>query len=155
VDEHVYVAAALSPGLDLGVDAVDLDSVTPETIEFWFTPAEKNWCRQMACSTAFALVWSLKEAWYKARNRGEPFAPRGLDVCGLLPDDTRIIERLASGLPRGSIAWRQDDRCVSVCRRGRALATLVVAGVCPWQIGSSTPALPAIVTGAMSSPLPF
>jgi phosphopantetheinyl transferase len=127
VDQYVYAAAALSPELRLGVDVVDLDSVAPAAIAFWFTQGEKDWCRRMACSTAFALVWSLKEASYKAGNRGEPFAPRGVDVCGLLPDAV-ILERLAGAWTHGSVAWTQDGRWISVCRRGPALAALVVAG---------------------------
>jgi hypothetical protein len=73
------------------------------------------------------LVWSLKEAWYKARNHGEPFAPRGLDVCPLLPVDPRILNRLTGEWTDGSITWTHNGRWISVCRRGRALATLVVA----------------------------
>jgi hypothetical protein len=114
--------------VELGVDVVDLDSVVPEAIAFWFTPAETNWCRRMACSTAFALVWSLKEASYKAVNRGEPFVPREADVCGLLPGDSTILERLSDPRSRGSVAGMQDGRWISVRRRGRALAVLLAAG---------------------------
>jgi phosphopantetheinyl transferase len=128
LDEYVYVAAAVSRGVELGVDVVAPDSLADAAIEFWFTPAEKDWCRRTGASTARALVWSLKEAWYKAKNCGEPFAPRGLDVVGLLPRDPTILDRLADARPQGSITWKQNGRWISVRRCGRALASLVVGG---------------------------
>jgi phosphopantetheinyl transferase len=127
-DDYVYVAAALSANVELGVDVVEAESVASEVIEFWFTPGEIDWCRRMSCSTAPALVWSLKEAWYKAGNCGEAFAPRGVDVCELLPDDAVILAWLAERSAQGSMAWTQNDRWISVQRHGSALATLVVGG---------------------------
>jgi len=127
-EKYVYVAAALSPRLRVGVDVVEVDSVVPGAIAFWFTPAEKDWCGKIGHSAAFALVWSLKEAWYKAETSGEPFAPRRLDVCGLLPHGAAIRKQLTGGWPYDAVVWERSGRHISIRRNRSALATLVVAG---------------------------
>ena len=61
----------------IGVDVSDPKSDASEVQDFWFTSAELAWCE---LGVSPRVVWSLKEAIYKAVNQGEPFRPRALDV---------------------------------------------------------------------------
>jgi phosphopantetheinyl transferase len=102
----------------IGVDVSEPDSNHSAVREFWFSDNEVAWCE---AGVAPRVIWSLKEAIYKATNQGEPFRPRGLNVSKWLSQEE--CRRIASGggtVPcsrqNAMIAWRsvQDSLIITV-----------------------------------------
>jgi len=77
-DVGVLVAVCLSGERKLGVDLVQ-PTATSTTLEWTFTDAELDWLRDRGPHAAERL-WAMKEALYKACQRGEGFAPRSIEV---------------------------------------------------------------------------
>jgi phosphopantetheinyl transferase len=72
----VFVALSAAPGLAVGVDVTAGPEPNAAFRDTWFSPGERRWCE----SPGGATLWAIKEAVYKAVNRGEPFAPRRIEV---------------------------------------------------------------------------
>ncbi|MCH5377893.1 MAG: 4'-phosphopantetheinyl transferase superfamily protein, partial [Planctomycetes bacterium] len=94
-------------------------------VRFWFSPAERSWCRQTRWPLASCAIWSFKESWYKAAHAGQPFAPRRIDM-------TRVAPVLRTSADEFSRADKDDvvlrgDPCTMHCRRlPHEIATLVL-----------------------------
>ena len=78
------VSAVVAPARygNVGVDLVDLDSLKVGALDYWFTQTEK---RRGSDPLSVGIIWSLKEAVYKATNEGTPFFPGQMDTTQLLP----------------------------------------------------------------------
>ncbi len=82
-----WAAAALSTEIDcrVGIDIVESQSTTHSGLSFWLTPGEQQLLATSADAgdmqpVTLPLLWSIKEATYKAVSRGEPFSPAMWDV---------------------------------------------------------------------------
>jgi phosphopantetheinyl transferase len=126
IENHVFVAAA-DENIRLGADAAALGAINAHTAAFWFTPGETEWCRGDFAPVAHAVVWTLKEACYKAENRGEPFMPRQLDVRPRLPDPALFREISCANRPSWNWTWQRDGRWYAVRADDRIMTTLCVA----------------------------
>ena len=123
-DDAFFVAATTQAGVRVGVDVMPLKPLARQFTDFWFTTRERQWCLRHADPLAPCLVWSVKEAYYKASNEGEPFAPRRLDVMTGTPL-TAWNDRDSAGPAPGSRWVFEDERCTLVVQRtGREIATL-------------------------------
>lgn len=76
--DSVYVALAMGKGITVGVDIVDARQPGRGFLETWFTPRERMWLAREPERAASA--WAVKEAAYKALNRGDAFVPRQFEV---------------------------------------------------------------------------
>ena len=107
-DSVVYVALATRAGLSIGVDVVELSRPDRRLLDRWMTAAERRSCEPSASSVrrtetmstphpwCAARVWSVKEAAYKAVNRGESFVPGQLEVAR--DTSQRVTCQLPAGL---------------------------------------------------------
>jgi phosphopantetheinyl transferase len=90
------VLVALGPKNDyaLGVDLCDgSESFTPGFLRLWFTTGEQSWIagdRRRA-----AIVWSIKEAVFKAVSQGAPWNPRDIEVHSVSEPDAPGAETSA------------------------------------------------------------
>lgn len=85
-DRSVLVAMALTPGYHVGVDLVPLRPLGDGFAALWLTSREQAQVRRggsRAEPHLAATLWAMKEAFYKATNTGERFAPRRIEA---LPD---------------------------------------------------------------------
>ncbi len=82
-ERGVLVGLAVGGLASVGVDLVEPAVYGDGFADVWFTPREKRWVGTATDPYATATVWAIKEAVYKAVNRGESFAPRRIEV---LPD---------------------------------------------------------------------
>lgn len=73
----LLVALAESGPVGVGVDLLEPVSCGPGFAEVWFTPLER---RLLDDPRLWPMAWAIKEAAYKAANRGEPFRPRAFEV---------------------------------------------------------------------------
>ena len=121
---HGCAAAILNESTGhIGVDIATPGAVkNNRLVDYWFCDAEKKWCDAGIDAT---VLWSLKEAVYKALNRGETFRPRTINMtdwmsfsqCQHICDHDSSDEFHLS-IPRGGSL---------VCRRlSQDLATFVV-----------------------------
>jgi len=83
-----WAAAALSTetGSRVGIDVVESQTAGLSGLSFWLTPGEQELLATSVNTNDvptvnLALLWSIKEATYKAVNGGEPFSPAMWDVC--------------------------------------------------------------------------
>lgn len=79
----VLVALSDSSDVGVGVDLASIGAVSDAIVELWFTPGETTWVREserVEQARRAATIWALKEAIYKATNRGDQFRPRQIDV---------------------------------------------------------------------------
>lgn len=91
----VLVAVSTAPEIVLGVDLTDINAIEqmihrePQaSAPSWTTGFQKTWFTNREQETLVdagpettAAVWAVKEAVYKASNRGEGFAPRRIELC--------------------------------------------------------------------------
>ncbi len=77
----LLVALAGNDRLSVGVDLLEPVDCNRGFIELWFTPRERRWLAEDR--RLWHVAWAIKEAAYKATNRGEAFCPRTFEV---LPD---------------------------------------------------------------------
>ena len=75
-EDLIAAAVMLENGGRIGVDVTSL-GLGESRLDFWLCDSERQWCDRGVHPT---ILWSLKEAFYKAINRGEPFRPRQIDV---------------------------------------------------------------------------
>ena len=77
----VLAVLAAQPDESPGADLVEPQPLGPGFRRLWFTPRERLWLdRTQPTPTQLAAWWAIKEAAYKACNRGEPFAPGSIEV---------------------------------------------------------------------------
>jgi phosphopantetheinyl transferase len=83
-DQSVLVALSVAPRVSVGVDVTPVQALSDGFVDMWLTPWERQWLHnqrdQGKLSMASAL-WAVKEAFYKAVNVGEGFAPCRIEVC--------------------------------------------------------------------------
>jgi phosphopantetheinyl transferase len=107
----VLVAASLSDEFALGVDLV-LTDVAADKLAWTFTRAERCWLTSAAEQHGAEQLWSMKEALYKACQRGEGFSPQRIEVVpGQTPrypgcDAERELVCLQT--------WRVDGQCATL-----------------------------------------
>jgi phosphopantetheinyl transferase len=118
--QGVLVAVATEPGIWLGVDLVGPDAARSESLAWCFTPAERRWLAAAPPNgRASERLWAMKEAVFKACQRGEGFAPQRIEVVSDPAVDSRsstwtsAIESVRS--------WRVDGQlaALAVARRGQ------------------------------------
>lgn len=85
-DQWAAVALSTETGSRVGIDIVESQSARLSGLSFWLTPGEQELLATSANTNAMptvtlALLWSIKEATYKAVTGGEPFSPAMWDVC--------------------------------------------------------------------------
>jgi phosphopantetheinyl transferase len=74
----LLVAVANSDRWGVGVDLVEPIQCGRGFTELWFTPSERRWLAPQG--RLWTTAWAIKEAAYKAANRGEAFRPRAFEV---------------------------------------------------------------------------
>lgn len=80
--EDVVLAAVSREPRWIGCDVQAHCSLDRRFAETWFTAGERDWVNaQRDPAAASVRVWALKEAVYKAVNRGESFAPKRVEVA--------------------------------------------------------------------------
>jgi phosphopantetheinyl transferase (holo-ACP synthase) len=138
-------AVSSRPDIMLGVDLVEPCAFGRGFAEVWFTPAERRWLESAGLHPRFveslpmvarqnrpstdvrhAIIWSIKEAAYKALNTGEQFYPRSIETIDLLQKIDRILELSLRQSPQSEIAVLL---CVQKLPGGRRIS--------PWRIGPS------------------
>jgi phosphopantetheinyl transferase (holo-ACP synthase) len=134
----VYAAIIPQLGLQIGVDVVDRQPLGHGFLPSWFTTRE---CEVIGEEDETALqcrAWAIKEAAYKAANRGEGFSPRTLKIESKFQNGGfRCSYRPVNSTSR-DIRWTQaicitDERweaAVAICsdqnRRGAIVFDLIV-----------------------------
>lgn len=73
------VAVSPDPDYRVGVDLAEVQDLTPTSLVFWFTEAERRLVQGASAKVA-ATCWAIKEAVYKACNTGESFVPRKVET---------------------------------------------------------------------------
>ena len=63
----------------VGVDLVDPAELNSGALQMWCTPRERTAIENLGLE-AFARIWGMKEALYKAVNYGEPFCPLNFEI---------------------------------------------------------------------------
>ncbi|HEY7676618.1 MAG TPA: 4'-phosphopantetheinyl transferase superfamily protein, partial [Candidatus Methylomirabilis sp.] len=81
-DRFVLAVFSQEPGAAVGVDVTPVRPPRAGFLDLWFTPWEHAWIRAQGgrgprCAAA---LWAVKEAFYKAVNAGERFAPNRIEV---------------------------------------------------------------------------
>lgn len=123
--EHaIYVAASTRADVRVGVDVMQLRPLDERFTGFWFTPEEQEWCRRTADPYAACLVWSLKEAYFKAHNDGESFAPRRIDVVTGTPLAGWDGQSTGGSLPGSRLVFEDERRTFIFRRTEREVAAL-------------------------------
>ncbi len=76
------IAAALShdQSVTVGVDLVSTSHTRAESLLLWMTPRERKWLTNSGNEREVLKAWGLKEAIYKATNRGEHFVPHRIEI---------------------------------------------------------------------------
>ena len=106
-EKAVLVVLADGPRAAVGADLVEPGRYGRGFLELWFTPLEQNRLREGDRPDMTAAVWAVKEAVYKAINRGEPFRPQSMEV--LTDPDQGFVCRPAGQrerFPCDLILWR-------------------------------------------------
>jgi 4'-phosphopantetheinyl transferase EntD len=108
----VWAALSTSPHHRVGIDIVPRESFHDRAAGLWCTKAEQRWLRHACDQSLAARLWAVKEAVYKATNRGEPFVPARIEVGRHVsgrytwsrdgvppdPDDTLFVRRTAESI---------------------------------------------------------
>lgn len=76
----LLVALSKRPQASLGVDIAPLQSWAEGSLEMWFTERERRLMKIDPALHPPSKLWAVKEAVYKAVNRGEPFTPCRIEV---------------------------------------------------------------------------
>jgi phosphopantetheinyl transferase len=124
----VYVAAARHATWRVGADVTPEWAVSHGFLNYWLTPAERDWSRRRNETSAACLVWSLKESWFKATGGDQRFAPRRWDVSGLAAKLGPLPPPAGrAGYVSPDPCWWEDDQTLVGCRRVPGeIATVVV-----------------------------
>src|SRR5262249_30697969 len=115
-DPWVLVAVSRVPGVAVGVDLAPLENWSHGCAEMWLTPWERRKWHKTVNRRIIATMWAIKEAVYKAINRGESFTPTRIEVC--CRDDGEYAYRWDGLAPR--VACR-----IEVVEVGQHIAALV------------------------------
>ena len=111
----VLVGLSRRDGLLLGVDLAQPQRTGVGSLDPWYTPSERQWIQHQAERTAAAQLWAVKQAFYKAANRGEVFAPRSVEVS--LDNAGRYqckYSRRSHGLPAYIAVTTCDDHVAAL-----------------------------------------
>jgi phosphopantetheinyl transferase len=119
------IAVALTDGrrLRVGVDLVRRQPLGRGFAELWFSTRERDWTAATDGSAAdrAATVWAIKEAFYKASNTGDRFAPGRIEVSC---DD------------RGTHGIRVDDaKPPTICRAQTAISANHIIAIVTIETG--------------------
>jgi phosphopantetheinyl transferase len=91
-DTAALAAVSTGPAICVGVDLVQVQSAGPGFAQAWFDAAERA-LLAAGDDLEFSRLWAVKEAVYKAVNRGEPFAPRRVKVRRRARGEYRCLYR--------------------------------------------------------------
>ncbi|MBW3541523.1 MAG: 4'-phosphopantetheinyl transferase superfamily protein [Planctomycetes bacterium] len=105
-DQAALVAVSFEPGTTVGVDLVRTEPVSRGFLETWFTKRERSWLDTQPAESV-AISWGLKEALYKACQRGESFVPRRVEI---FPDDSEGMTLMYNGIHLSSRCRRSIER---------------------------------------------
>lgn len=98
-DELFGLAISTDTSTYVGVDVVNLHDIRNAPLDFWFTKREMDSLHSHGSvsqrNEQLSLIWSLKEALYKASNFGEPFRPHRWEVV----TDQTTVECFHNRLP--------------------------------------------------------
>ncbi|HYU53207.1 MAG TPA: 4'-phosphopantetheinyl transferase superfamily protein, partial [Gemmatimonadaceae bacterium] len=111
-DRSLFVAFSATEGTTVGVDVVGVQHLNEDFMRTWLTAEERERLdrqkpeRRMRSAVT---LWAIKEAFYKAANAGEGFAPRSIAVWNenRAPDQYRV--RLQSVEASSVRVWQ--DAC--------------------------------------------
>ena len=78
--DTVLVGGTNRFGLTVGVDLVRMRRLGAAFERSWLTEAEAALLRDNEVDMTVSDIWAMKEAVYKACNRGEAFAPRSVEI---------------------------------------------------------------------------
>ncbi|HLA85126.1 MAG TPA: 4'-phosphopantetheinyl transferase superfamily protein [Thermoguttaceae bacterium] len=78
-DTAVLVALGAEPGVSIGVDLVKNEPLGPGFAAAWLDDEERC-LAEAGDRLEVCRLWAAKEAAYKAINRGDPFAPRRVQI---------------------------------------------------------------------------
>ena len=102
----VLVAVSCDSRVSVGVDVTAVDGYEDGFRKLWLTPAERRWCETAEDRRLAPTLWAVKEAAYKAANRGERFAPASIEVSR--GSEGGYAWHPRGGGPRRSAAVRVD-----------------------------------------------
>jgi phosphopantetheinyl transferase len=118
--DEVAVALDTRPGSRVGVDVVAIDSHSwnDGALATWFTEDEQLWIRSAEnVARRAAHLWAIKEAAYKATQRGEPFVPLDWPSLNWLHGDadetleiTELDNVVIAAICRPPIAFRREPK---------------------------------------------
>jgi phosphopantetheinyl transferase len=96
-DQSVLVGLSRLDGVAIGVDVTAPQPSRAGFLDLWFTLRERAWIRAQSgqASRETATLWAVKEAFYKAVNVGEGFAPQRIEV-GANPQGGYAVQWLDS-----------------------------------------------------------
>jgi phosphopantetheinyl transferase (holo-ACP synthase) len=80
-ERSVLAALSFSAELSVGVDLTTVGAMSDGFRGLWLTAAERRWCDGGSDPHLASTLWAVKEAMYKAVNRGESFAPAAVEVA--------------------------------------------------------------------------
>lgn len=118
----VWAALSTCPHHRVGIDVVPRGSFHDRATGLWFTEAEQCWLRYACDPSLAARLWAVKEAVYKAANRGEPFVPACIEIGR---DNSGRFTWSRDGVPSGP-----DDTLFVRRTAGSSLALAVVHAAC-------------------------
>ncbi|HSD51280.1 MAG TPA: 4'-phosphopantetheinyl transferase superfamily protein [Candidatus Methylomirabilis sp.] len=123
-EQTVVVGLSQDGDMTMGVDLTPIQSPGVGFLDLWFTPRERAWIWSQSDQAPrwAATLWAVKEAFYKATNRGEGFTPRRIEVRVDPPDGYAI--RCDGARPRGGCLVR-------VATTGGEVVAAVLVGLRP------------------------
>ncbi|QEG35089.1 4'-phosphopantetheinyl transferase family protein [Bythopirellula goksoeyrii] len=86
--DAVLVGGTNRSGVSVGVDLVEMRSLSAGFERSWLTDTEIALLHKNKDHLTVADIWAMKEAVYKAVHNGESFAPRNVEIC---PEPDGII----------------------------------------------------------------
>ncbi len=112
--DRVLVGGTNRFGLTVGVDLVRMRRLGSAFERSWLTGAEATLLRQNQVDMTVADIWAMKEAVYKACNRGEAFTPRSIEIH-LAADGTTVRYHGRNLRNRCRVrVWRWGDEVAAV-----------------------------------------
>jgi len=115
----VWAAVSVAPDVRVGIDVVQAEPMDLRASDLWFTRGELQWLERSNDRLLGTTLWAVKEALYKATNRGEPFVPVQIEVA---PYPVGGFTWSRAGIPCG---WNDSIR---VCRLSQTI--VVTVSVC-------------------------
>lgn len=108
------VLACVSREFAVGVDLIEPGVRSDGFYRLWFHDSERQWIDEDRANRG-PLVWSIKEAVYKAVNQGEGWDPRAVEVdcCGDSFESAMVSYR-GQLLDKAAIEWIDCDNQLAV-----------------------------------------